>query len=127
MKQVIKEKQKVAVYDPCEAHDDWYADDFREEFNQAELKGSFYVVDAKNVDWRGASGIAICNDWDRVLEVICIGNDYRIELSKGEGKNTLDGVTYHHDCPTGTYYTIMSGHKAFSDGLICRETYKEYN
>ena len=37
---------------------------------------------------------------------------------KGSEPNTLEAVSYHHDCPTGSWFTIMTLHKAKRKGLI---------
>lgn len=99
----------------CERHDEYLSlehyVDFEHQLTDAlkDLGGlsSEWNIDATNINWRGQSGTLNTSDPDKVIQAILM-HDGRCNTTvwEGEDDNTLDGVCYHHDCPTGTWFTI---------------------
>tara|TARA_R110000823_G_scaffold65753_1_gene154280 strand:+ start:48 stop:398 length:351 start_codon:yes stop_codon:yes gene_type:complete len=107
LKAVIeKHKVIVAAYD-CYSEDEWEYDDFN--INMLEVlkdMGNVWEIECKNANWRGSTGYMESSDPYKVISAILMHDGQcRTEVWEGED-NTLDGVCYHHDCPTGSWFTI---------------------
>lgn len=107
LKAVIeKHKIMIAAYD-CYSEDDWHYEDFQEDMKDY-LKdmGNVWEIECSNSNWRGQTGTMESSDPDKVINAILM-HDGECNTEVWEGKNnTLDGVCYHHDCPTGSWFTI---------------------
>lgn len=123
-------KEWVADYD-CHAtyenedgelvHDEFVFEDYISNMKYSKAikggKDGFFIV-GTNLNWRRSSGYAYARTLEDVARKILMHDgDYRTEVWKGEG-NTLDAISYHHDCPTGSRFVIMTMNKA-------RKEYKE--
>lgn len=74
-------------------------------------KDGFFIV-GTNLNWRGSSGYTTAKSLEDVARKILM-NDGECEtlVFKSKG-NTLTAVSYHHDCPTGSWFKIMTMNKA---------------
>ena len=101
-------KIMVAAYDCYSAEEgDWQYEDFKEGMKDY-LKsiGNTWEIECKNANWRGQTGTMESSDPDKVINAILMHDGQcNTEVWKGED-NTLEGVCYHHDCPTGSWFTI---------------------
>ena len=80
-------------------------------------KDGFFII-GTNLNWRGSSGFAYAKDMrDVANKILMHDGQCRTEVWKGKG-NTIEAVSYHHDCPTGSRFVIMTMNKA-------RKEYKE--
>ena len=107
LKDLIEEhKDIIASYD-CYSEDEWEYDDFK--INMlSELKdmGNVWEIECKNANWRGSTGYIESSDTDKITNAILM-HDGQCKTEVWEGENdTLEGVCYHHDCPTGSWFTI---------------------
>lgn len=118
----MKTKRKVvATYDLLKLpenptsfdYDDHY-DQFKSDFMDAllNMKCKVWVAVGKNLTWDGRSGVLCTKEMNKIISACCIGNDFTCTVYKGEERNTLDIVTTHHDCPTGSFITVYSEYKA---------------
>ena len=117
-------KDIIASYDldDCDDHyqSDWMYEDYVENLKE-ELKqmGNEWHIDAKNINWQGRSGSLETDDIDSVISATlfhdgqCRTEIWRdTEVSFGSAHipeahtKILQGVCYHHDCPTGSWFTI---------------------
>jgi hypothetical protein len=107
LKAVIEEhKVLVAGYD-CHSESDWEHEDFVVNMTES-LKdmGSVWDIECRNANWRGSTGYMTSSDPDKVISAILM-HDGQCNTEVWEGENnTLEGVCYHHDCPTGSWFTI---------------------
>tara|TARA_R110000796_G_scaffold35981_4_gene92190 strand:- start:764 stop:1117 length:354 start_codon:yes stop_codon:yes gene_type:complete len=107
LKSVIENhKVIVASYD-CYTEDDWHYEDFQYNMKE-ELKsmGNSWDIECRNANWRGSTGYMTSSDPDKVISAILMNNgECNTEIWEGEN-DTLEGVCYHHDCPTGSWFTI---------------------
>ena len=103
---IEEHKVMVATYD-CYSEDDWHYEDFQEGMKDyLKSMGNKWHIDAKNINWQGRSGSLETNDIDNVISATLFHDGQcRTEIWEWEN-NTLEGVCYHHDCPTGSWFTI---------------------
>ena len=113
LKDLIEEhKDIIASYD-CHSENEYEYDDYEENL-KAKLKemGNEWYIDARNINWQGRSGSLDTDDIDSVISAtlfhdgqckteVWVGID-----QQGNPDNTLEGICYHHDCPTGSWFTI---------------------
>lgn len=112
----IEEYMEGTMQDDCEIHYEDYAYNLKSELRQL---GSNWVIEATNINWRGASGELETDDMDKVVSSTlfhdgqCNTTIWKdTEVSFGSAHipeahtKILQGVSYHHDCPTGTWFTI---------------------
>ena len=103
-------KDIIASYDldDCDDHyqSDWMYEDYVENLKE-ELKqmGNEWHIDAKNINWQGRSGSLETDDIDSVISATLF-HDGQCRTEIWKEKDTLEGVCYHHDCPTGSWFTI---------------------
>ena len=108
LKAVIEEhKIMVASYD-CYSEDDWHYEDFKEGMKDY-LKdiGNVWHIECRNANWRGQTGTMESSDIDKVIDAILM-HDGQCRTEVWEEGNALEGVCYHHDCPTGSWFTITA-------------------
>ena len=68
--------------------------------------GNVWDIECRNANWRGQTGTMESSDPDKVISSILM-HDGQCNTEVWEGENnTLEGVCYHHDCPTGSWFTI---------------------
>ena len=68
--------------------------------------GNVWNIECRNANWRGQTGTMESSDPDKVINAILM-HDGQCNTEVWEGEdNTLEGVCYHHDCPTGSWFTI---------------------
>ena len=116
---IEKHKDIIASYD-CYSENEYEYDDYEENL-KTELKemGNEWHIDAKNINWQGRSGSLETDDIDSVISATlfhdgqCRTEIWRdTEVSFGSAHipeahtKILQGVCYHHDCPTGSWFTI---------------------
>ena len=98
---------QVASYD--QYSDSEYEYDFYIEGIIMALKdiGSVWDVTVHNGNWRGQTGTLTSSDPERVAEALLMHDGQcRTEVGIGEEDDTLEGVCYHHDTPTGSTFYI---------------------
>jgi hypothetical protein len=79
-------------------------------------------VNATNVNWQGRDGVLMADDMkDAANKMLMNSGNCHTILWKGAERNTIQGVSYHHDCPTGTWFNVMSRAKAIKKGLINKD------
>jgi hypothetical protein len=101
-----KHKVIVASYD-CYSEDDWHYENFQEGMRDyLKSMGDSWDIECRNANWRGSTGYMTSSDPIKVIRAILMHDGQcRTEVWEGED-NTLEGVCYHHDCPTGSFFTI---------------------
>jgi hypothetical protein len=111
-------KYTVASYNHESYSEEEYGD-YIANMEYAPIKGKQFYIDGRNLNWQGRDGYLVANTIIEVAEKILM-HDGRCttEVWKGEERNTLEATTWHHDCPTGSHFTIMTLHKAKKKGLI---------
>ena len=108
LKDLIEEhKDIIASYDVVRCSENEYEYDDYEENLKTELKemGNEWHIDAKNINWQGRSGSLETDDIDGVISATLF-HDGQCRTEIWKEKDTLEGVCYHHDCPTGSWFTI---------------------
>jgi hypothetical protein len=74
-----------------------------------------WVIECKNANWRGQTGIMESEDPEKVIDAILMHdgqcNTEVWEGEDGDKLSSLEGVCYHHDCPTGSWFTITGNHE----------------
>jgi hypothetical protein len=83
-----------------------------------------WVIECKNANWRGQTGIMESEDPEKVIDAILMHDGQcrtevweDTEVSFGSAHipeahtKILQGVCYHHDCPTGSWFTITGNHE----------------
>ena len=116
LKAVIEEhKIMVASYDEyCE--DDFHYEDFVSNMKES-LKdiGNVWDIECRNANWRGQTGTMESSDPEKVIDAILMHdgqcNTEVWEGEDGDKLSSLEGVCYHHDCPTGSWFTITGNHE----------------
>jgi|TARA_R100001530_G_scaffold74731_1_gene52602 hypothetical protein len=102
---IKKHKVMVATYD-CYSEDDWHYEDFQESMKDyLKSMGNEWHIDAKNINWQGRTGSLETDDIDDVISATLF-HDGQCRTEVWEEGNALEGVCYHHDCPTGSWFTI---------------------
>ena len=107
LKSVIENhKVIVASYD-CYIEEDWHYEDFQYGMKDyLKSMGNLWDIECRNANWRGSTGYMTSSDPDKVISAILMNNgECNTEIWEGEN-DTLEGVCYHHDCPTGSWFTI---------------------
>lgn len=71
----------------------------------------FYRIEGRNMGWRNRSGTIErkrITSWQELSSVLPRTDDMSIEIfGKRRGRNkVLEMTVYHHDSPTGEYYTF---------------------
>jgi hypothetical protein len=120
LKSVIeKHKVIVASYD-CYSEEDWHYENFQEGMRDyLKSMGDSWDVECKNANWRGSTGYMTSSDPDKVISAILMHNgecntevweDTEVPFGSAHipeaHTKILQGVCYHHDCPTGSWFTI---------------------
>ena len=106
LENLIKEhKDIIASYD-CHSENEYEYDDYEENL-KTELKemGNEWHIDARNINWQGRSGSLETDNIDGVISATLF-HDGQCTTEIWKEKDTLEGVCYHHDCPTGSWFTI---------------------
>ncbi|MHA2084721.1 MAG: hypothetical protein ACXABD_13270 [Candidatus Thorarchaeota archaeon] len=116
----------VADYDCDATYEDEYGNEIHDEFVYDDYicnikhskairggKDGFFIY-GRNLNWRGSDGFAYAKTLEDVGDKILM-HDGRCRTSvwKPSGNsNTLEAISYHHDVPTGSEFTIMTLSKA---------------
>lgn len=99
---------------PCEFMYDDYIGNMKYSKAIKGGKDGFFIV-GRNLNWRNSSGFAYAKTLeDAANKILMHDGNCRTEVWKGTG-NTLEAVSYHHDCPTGSCFTIMTMNKAMKE------------
>ncbi len=110
----IEKTKDIYAYFDGDSDNEFEYDDYILNMQYAPIKSSkgFFIV-GENLDWRGSSGHALATDLRDVANKILM-HDGRCttRVWKGDDRNTLEAVSYHHDCPTGSWFKIMSTSRA---------------
>lgn len=84
-----------------------------------------WIIKGRNMGWRNLSGYSIftCYDGDlpdTLIKKLSINGDYTLKIYKNQGdKDTpMTAVLYHHDSPTGEYYSITNVSKHYLSTLL---------
>ena len=85
-----------------EMHYEDYVYNLKSELRQL---GNNWIIEATNINWRGASGELETDDIDKVVSSTLF-HDGQCNTTIWKGEDSLEGVSYHHDCPTGSWFTI---------------------
>ena len=116
---IEKHKIMVAAYD-CYSEDDWHYEDFQEGMKDY-LKsiGNVWEIECKNANWRGQTGTMESSDPNKIINAILmhdgqcrteVWEDTKVPFGSAHipeaHTKILQGVCYHHDCPTGSWFTI---------------------
>ena len=116
----IKEKKEViAEYNE-------YSDNKneREEYINNAVKygvkeGERIFINATNMDSNGANGVISAEDMNAAARMMLVDNaKCHTLLWKGSEIGTIQGVSFHESCPTGTWFNVMSMSKAREKGLV---------
>jgi len=69
--------------------------------------GDEWKVTVHNGNWRGQTGTLESEDWKKVANALLMHDGQcDTEIWVGEEDDTLEGICYHHDCPTGSTFYI---------------------
>jgi hypothetical protein len=115
---IDKQKEIIAEYD-CGSDFEWEYEDYVDNMKYAPIKGEAFFIQGTNLDWRGSSRSAKAETLQEVANIILMHDGQcSTKVWKGTEPNTLEAVSYHHDCPTGSWFTIMTMYKAKRKRLI---------
>ena len=111
---VKEHKVTVAAYD-CYSENDFEYDDYTYDMVSAlkDMGCSVWDIEVSNGNWRGQTGYMTSSDPEKIANALLMHDGQcRTEVwMDGDG---LEGVCYHHDCPTGSWFTI----KIYTDEKI---------
>jgi hypothetical protein len=106
----IKEhKVTVANYD-CYSENEYEYDDYIYEMVAAlkNMSCSVWDIEVSNGNWRGQTGYMTSSDPEKIAHALLMHDgNCRTEVWMGYNHGDgLSGVCYHHDAPTGSWFTI---------------------
>lgn len=115
---IIAEYDCHATYedeDGNEIHYEFVYDDYIDNLKYSKAirggKDGFFIY-GRNLNWRGSDGFAYAKTLEDVgRKILMHDGQCRTEVWKSDG-NTLEAISYHHDVPTGSTFTIMTMSKA---------------
>jgi hypothetical protein len=104
--------KQIAVYDQHADYEYEY-DDYMTEMRIAlENIGTEWDITVHNGNWKGQTGTLTSDDVIQVSRTLLMDSGQCVtEISIGEEDNTLEGVCYHHDSPTGSRFYIKGNGK----------------
>lgn len=119
LERIKKLKKVIASYDSDYENEDELDNYLMDAITEGVRSKNGVFINATNIDSRGNNGVLMVKNMKEAAEKMLMnhGNCQTI-LWKGAEKNTIQGVCYHHDCPTGTWFNVMSKHKAQKKGLV---------
>ena len=124
IKRNLEERDIIAKYD-CnstyideegnEVYDEFMFDDYVDNLKYSKAirggKNGFFIL-GRNLTWRGSDGFAFAKTIEDVARKLLMHDGQcRTVIWKSDG-NTLEAVSYHHDVPTGSTFTVMTMSKA---------------
>ena len=98
----IEEYMDSGHQDDSEMHYEDYKYNLTSVLNQL---GNNWEIEASNIDWRSNSGTLESDDIDRIISATLFHNG-QCNTTIWQENGYLKGVSYHHDCPTGSWFTI---------------------
>ena len=114
-----KLKTVIAEYDSTSENEYEHDDYMLNAITDGVRSKNGIFINANNIDWQGNSGMSSASDMkDAAMKMLMNSGNCNTILWKGAERNTIQGVSYHHDCPTGTWFNVMSMHKAKKKGLV---------
>jgi hypothetical protein len=115
-----KLKTVIAEYDSNSENEYEYQEYLNMAIGYIRSKNGVFI-NATNIDWQGRNGVLLADDMkDAAKKMLMNSGNCHTILWKGAERNTIQGVSYHHDCPTGTWFNVMSRAKAIKKGLITK-------
>ena len=105
----VKQQEVILNYD-CYSEDEFHYDDFVGNM-EVELenidKWDRWIIECHPVNWRGHGGICETQEFKKVIDALMFHDGQcNIYIHKSMSPNIIEGVSYHHDCPTGSHFTI---------------------
>lgn len=114
-----KQKNIIAEYEEYSENEFRYEDYLTEAVLHGVRSKKGVFISATNVDWRGSNGALMADNMkEAAIKMLMNNGQCHTLLWKGQEKNTIQGVSFHHDCPTGTFFNVMSKAKAIKKGLV---------
>ena len=115
----IKElKTIIAEYDST-SENDKEKENYIAALVATKLKGDSFFINAININSRGHNGVMSTDSLKELAETMLMNHGAcHTLLWEGSEKNTIQGVCFHHEVPTGTWFNLMSMEKAKEKGLV---------
>ena len=104
--------RQIAMYDQHSDYEYNYDDYMVATVRELKEIGTEWIVMVHNGNWKGQTGELTTDDPFRVARVLLMNEGQcRTEVFIGEENNTLEGMCYHHDVPTGSSFYIKGNGK----------------
>jgi len=116
--------KQIAVYDQNNDYEYEYYDYMTDIAYALHNIGTKWDITVHNGNWKGQTGTLTSDEITKISSSLLMNDRAcRTEIFIGEEKNTLEGVCYHHDAPTGsTFYIKGNGKHTTRTGGLSRDT-----
>lgn len=105
MNKIKEHRVYVASYE--ETHNEFEYENYVYDMVNAlkDMGCSVWDVEVQNANWRGQTGYMTSSDPEKIADALLM-HDGRCRTDVWMDGDGLEGVCYHHDAPTGSWFTI---------------------